>query len=98
MKAIAPGCLVLLLSSVAAAQDPDPSATAAPRSAEPIADGTSEFNKLDVDRDGWLTRSEVQVHPRPTPPFAAMDRDADGKLSSAEWRERERDLAGPDDD
>ena len=79
---------LLVVAGVAVAQDPDPSATAAPRSAEPIADGTSEFNHLDVDRDGWLTPSEVKVHPLPLPEFALMDEDADGKLSSAEWNAR----------
>lgn len=99
MNAIAKGCLgLLLVAGAAAAQDPDPSATAAPRSAEPIADGTSEFNQLDVDRDGWLTRSEIAAHPRPTAPFDAMDRDADGKVSTAEWRDRPQDVVELDDE
>ena len=79
---------MMLVSGVALAQDPDTSATASPQSAEPIADGTSQFNHLDVDRDGWLTPSEVKVYPQPLPEFALMDEDADGKLSSAEWNAR----------
>ena len=82
-------CVALLLTGgVAVAQDSDTSGTASPQSAEPIADGTSEFNHLDVDRDGWLTPSEVKVHPLELPEFSLMDENADGKLSSAEWNAR----------
>ena len=79
---------MMLVAGVAGAQDPDTSGTAAAQSAEPIADGTSQFNHLDVDRDGWLSPSEVKVHPQPLPEFALMDENADGKLSSAEWNAR----------
>jgi hypothetical protein len=92
-------CLGLLLSaSVALAQDPNPNATAEPRSAEPLSDGTSEFNLLDVDRDGWLTESEIKAHPQPVPPFALIDRDADGKVSTVEWAQRDKEVVELDDD
>jgi hypothetical protein len=83
-------CVALLLSGAVMAQDPDPSPTASPKSAEPIADGTSEFNHLDVDRDGWLSESEVKVHPLPLPEFVLIDADGDGKVSSAEWNDRDK--------
>lgn len=78
----------LMAGVMAVAQDPDPSPTAAPRTAEPIADGGSEFNHLDVDRDGWLSESELKVHPQPLPLFTDLDQDADGKVSTAEWADR----------
>lgn len=77
-----------LMAGLVLPQDPDPSPTAAPKTAEPIADGTSAFDHLDVDRDGWLTPSELKVHPQPLPAFADLDQDGDGKVSSAEWNER----------
>ena len=92
-------CLGLLLAaSFALAQDPNPSATAQPRSAEPLSDGTSEFNLLDLDRDGWLTESEVKAHPQPVPAFALIDRDADGKVSTVEWAQRNDELVELDED
>jgi hypothetical protein len=92
-------CFGLLLSaSFALAQDPNPSSTAEPRSAEPLADGTSEFNLLDVDRDGWLSESEVKAHPQPVPAFALIDRDADGKVSTVEWAQRNQESVEIDDD
>lgn len=98
MKQFALLCAVLLATG-AVAQDPDPSPTAAPRSAEPIAGGNSRFDHLDVDRDGWLQESEVAVYPQPLPAFAAMDRDGDGKVSSDEWNRRdEGDLVVEEDD
>jgi hypothetical protein len=82
-----------LTAGLVLAQDPDPSPTAAPETAEPIADGTSQFNHLDVDRDGWLSESELTAHPQPLPAFADLDQDRDGKLSSAEWNDREKFVA-----
>lgn len=79
------------------AQDPDPSPTAAPQTAEPIADGDSVFDHLDVDRDGWLSESELKVHPQPLPAFADLDQDADGKISTAEWKDREKFAVVEDD-
>jgi hypothetical protein len=72
------------------AQDPDPSPTASPKTAEPVADGTSTFDHLDVDRDGWLSESELKVHPQPLPAFTDLDQDADGRISTTEWNEREK--------
>ena len=87
-----------LMAGLVLAQDPDPSATAAPASAEPIADGTSGFDHLDVDRDGWLSVSELKVHPQPLPAFADLDQDGDGKVSTAEWNEREKFALQADDE
>jgi Ca2+-binding EF-hand superfamily protein len=75
----------------AAAQDPSPTDKATPRSASPIADGHSDFNHLDVDRDGWLSQSELDADPKNDWDFAAIDRDADGKISSDEWARRNGD-------
>jgi hypothetical protein len=87
-----------LLSGLALAQDPDPGSAAEPRSAEPISDGTSEFNLLDVDRDGWLSQSEIKAHPQPVPPFELIDRDADGKVSTVEWAQRNEEIVELDEE
>ena len=92
------GLCLALAAAPLAAQDPDPSPTAAPRSAEPIADGPSDFDRLDVDRDGWLSESEVQAHPQHVAPFPVIDRDGDGRLSSDEWRRRKEGLVEYDED
>ena len=72
------------------AQDPDPSPTVSPKSAEPLADGGSVFDHLDVDRDGWLQESELKVHPQPLPAFVDLDQDGDGKVSTSEWKDRDK--------
>ena len=88
----------LMAGVTVVAQDPDPSPTASPKTAEPVADGTSSFDHLDVDRDGWLSESELKVHPQPLPAFADLDQDADGKISTAEWNEREKFAAVEEDE
>jgi hypothetical protein len=46
----------------------------------------AEFNALDKNGDGYLTRAEARGNPRLASNFKAADRNNDGKLSRAEYR------------
>lgn len=82
--------VMLATSGLVAANEPSPTdSSATTRSAQPLADGNSEFNQLDVDRDGWLSQQEAQADADDEGlVFADADRDGDGRLSSDEWARR----------
>jgi len=44
----------------------------------------SEFDKLDKNHDGSLSKDEVRLHPILRGKFASLDKDHDGKLSQSE--------------
>ena len=46
----------------------------------------AEFNGLDKNGDGYLTRAEARGNPHLASNFKAADRNNDGKLSRAEYR------------
>lgn len=57
------------------------------------ADSTAAlFQKLDIDRDGYISESEARGSPSVETNFAEMDEDKDGKLSR---NEAQTGLAGP---
>jgi hypothetical protein len=70
---------LLLVSFSAFAGDPLPSAT-------PPPPGAQTFAQLDTNRDGVLTFSEAFPDPRVSNNFNALDKDANGVLSPAEYQ------------
>jgi hypothetical protein len=80
----------LLLGALpAAANEPiQQSDTATAKSAQPLASGSSTFELLDVDRDGWLARQEAEASTDEELDFDAADENGDGLLSSDEWSRR----------
>ena len=96
MKLFQPLMIVMLAagSQVAANEPVTTDNTATARSAQPLADGNSAFNQLDVDRDGWLTSQEVEADVSEEIDFATADRDGDERLSSDEWTRRNEPVDG----
>lgn len=70
--------LVLFVSLPAFAAEPLGSATQPPP-------GAQTFAQLDTNRDGVLTFSEAFADPRVSNNFNALDKDANGVLSPAEY-------------
>ena len=90
MKLFQPLMIVMLAagSQVAANEPTDTNATA--RSAQPLQNGNSTFDQLDVNRDGWLTQQEVDADAADNSvDFGAADRNGDNRLSSEEWKRRD---------
>lgn len=71
----------LLLSSAAAAQNPVPPP---PSQLEPSS-GMSSMAQLDVNRDGFVDKSEVPSGNELAGKFARLDSNSDGKLDAAEF-------------
>ena len=71
--------LLLLLTAPAFAGEPIGSASAPPPTA-------LTFAQLDTNRDGVLTFSEAFADPRVSNNFNALDKDANGVLSPAEYQ------------
>jgi hypothetical protein len=71
--------LLLLASFPAFAGDPLPAASSPPP-------GAQTFAQLDTNRDGVLSFSEAFADPRVSNNFNALDKDANGVLSPAEYQ------------
>ena len=70
---------LLLISFPAFAADPLSTAS-------PPPPGAQTFAQLDTNRDGALTFSEAFADPRVSNNFNALDKDANGVLSPAEYQ------------
>jgi hypothetical protein len=60
-----------------------------------------QFSALDSDKDGRVSRDEVQAHADLNASFAALDRNRDSWLSEAElrdWRSASSSVSPPKDD
>lgn len=73
--------LVTLVSGLAAAQAPVPPP---PSTLEPSS-GMSSMAQLDVNRDGFVDKSEVPSGNELAGKFARLDTNSDGKLDAAEF-------------
>jgi len=71
--------LLMLVSLPAFAGDPLPAAS-------PPPPGALTFAQLDTNRDGVLSFSEAFADPRVSNNFNALDKDANGVLSPAEYQ------------
>lgn len=106
VKSVAVACvasIAVLMGSPSAAQTvkPPPKPHAAPPTATPIARAVflasmdSQFRKMDADKDGTLTRGEIEAFDRAVSVvkaqaknrqlFARLDADRNGQLSAAEF-------------
>lgn len=60
-----------------------------PDSTSPIRDSTApapmSFEEMDANGDGAISKDEAAVDPALTQAFETLDKDADGKLSPAEY-------------
>jgi hypothetical protein len=48
--------------------------------------GDSMWDDLDANKDGYLTKDELQGSPALVTHFSKVDTDGDGKISQAEWK------------
>jgi hypothetical protein len=48
--------------------------------------GDSMWDDLDTNKDGYLTKDELQGSPALVTHFSKIDTDGDGKISQAEWK------------
>jgi hypothetical protein len=84
--------LALLATSIAAFAE-SPRASLAHASSPGAADSTRQWTTADKDRDGLLSREELAPFPAFSEDFAAIDSNADGKISRneyASWRDSHR--------
>ncbi|HEX7035802.1 MAG TPA: hypothetical protein VF210_08510 [Pseudomonadales bacterium] len=56
----------------------------------------AEFNRLDRDGDGYLSRQELTAKKDLRPGPDTLDRDADGRISRSEFAAVERSSVGPE--
>lgn len=88
MKIIAAATLVGI-SGLALAQSPEsastPSATGAAPPSGSSAGGQHSFSQLDADRNGYLSKSEVDSDSWAKNKLGTADKDGDGRISSAEF-------------
>ena len=76
--------LALGLSSAVMGAEPPAKAE---RGAQPCVDKKQHFQKLDLDKNGAISREEAKAHPRMEKDFDAMDADKDGQVTESESRD-----------
>ncbi|MBT9611746.1 MAG: hypothetical protein IV108_00600 [Burkholderiales bacterium] len=76
--------LALGLSGVAIGAEPPAKAE---RGAQPCVDKKQHFQKLDLDKNGAISREEAKTHARMDKGFEAMDTNKDGQVTEAEYRD-----------
>lgn len=59
----------------------------AERGAQPCVDKKQHFQKLDLDKNGAISREEAKAHPRMEKDFDAMDANKDGQVTETESRD-----------
>jgi Ca2+-binding EF-hand superfamily protein len=71
-----------------------------PAKAPQVAEATSQFKKLDMDRDGRVSNKEARTEQTLDESFGALDRNGDGYLTATEfagWTGAKGDPTGPVD-
>lgn len=88
MKIIAAATLVGI-SGIALAQSPESSSTPPSVGAAPpagsSAGGQHSFSQLDADRNGYLSKSEVDSDSWAKNKLGSADKDGDGRISQSEY-------------
>jgi hypothetical protein len=86
LRILVASCLALAIPTVYAQAATE---TAPPESLSPTRDSTApapmSFEELDANGDGAISKDEAAVDPALTQAFDTLDKDADGKLSPAEY-------------
>jgi hypothetical protein len=87
---IAPLVLALVAGSALAQSDP-----ADPKKDVGASEGASmahnvDWDRLDQNKDGFLSKNEVMGDPAVAQNFEKIDTDGDGKISREEWKARGR--------
>jgi len=59
----------------------------AERGPQPCVDKKQHFQKLDLDKNGAISREEAKAYPRMEKDFEAMDADKDGQVTETESRD-----------
>lgn len=75
---------LLALSSAALAQTP-PQTPPPPSSLDPSANAMTSMAQLDVNRDGYIDKSEVPSGNELAGKFSRLDQNSDGKLDAEEF-------------
>jgi hypothetical protein len=91
MKALAFFTTIVLAMSAAWAEDKASASRGSSVEKSRTAGGVSadmikEFESLDANKDGFLTKEELQSKPKLVAEFAKADKDRDGKLDPAEYQ------------
>ena len=91
MKALALLTALTLASGFAWADDKDSAARGSSTEKNRLAGGVSvdmmkEFESLDANKDGFLTKEELASKPKLVGIFAKADKNRDGKLDPAEYQ------------
>lgn len=87
LLAVAALCVALALSPAVHAQSSNATGTAetTPPARDSTAPAPTSFEELDANGDNAIGKDEAAVDPALAQAFGTLDKDADGKLSPAEY-------------